>query len=125
MGIIDGGASFGDLDMSSAFERSEHHEQVCRSIPFIFIIMTLRLSLLHRQWVTDLLEQLLGTLIETDKRPFGVAGPTIDGQYILHRCYERCVRFGRNDPLLFAVGLENVFLERDQLCCRWRHRRSP
>src|SRR5258707_11124037 len=35
--------------------------------------------------------------------------PRVDGQHVFHRCYERAVGLRRNDPLLPAMGLENVF----------------
>src|SRR5271165_2680734 len=36
-------------------------------------------------------------------------GPHVNSQHILHRRYEGAIRLGRNDPALFAVGLDNVF----------------
>src|SRR5260370_18630738 len=35
--------------------------------------------------------------------------PQVNSQHILHRRYEGAIRFGRNDPALLAVGLDNVF----------------
>src|ERR1019366_8738107 len=35
--------------------------------------------------------------------------PQVNGQHVLHRRYEGAVRRRRNDPALFAVGLDNVF----------------
>src|SRR5271169_5208251 len=35
--------------------------------------------------------------------------PHVNSQHILHRRYEGAIRLGRNDPALFAVGLDNVF----------------
>src|SRR5258708_26641698 len=35
--------------------------------------------------------------------------PRVDGQHVFHRGYERAVGFRRDDPLLPAMGLENVF----------------
>src|SRR6266478_353934 len=35
--------------------------------------------------------------------------PRVDGQHVFHRGYERAVGFRRDDPLLSAMGLENVF----------------
>src|ERR1700741_2875236 len=39
----------------------------------------------------------------------GIMRPLVDGQHIFHRRYERAVGFRRNDPALFAVGLDNIF----------------
>src|SRR5947207_12782708 len=36
--------------------------------------------------------------------------PQVDGEHIFHRCYEGAVGLRRDDPLLPAMGLENVFL---------------
>ncbi len=33
----------------------------------------------------------------------------VHGQHVFHRGYERAVGLRRNDPLLLAMGLENVF----------------
>ena len=33
----------------------------------------------------------------------------IDGQHVFHRRYERAVDLWRDNPLLSAIGLENVF----------------
>src|SRR3982075_1937003 len=35
--------------------------------------------------------------------------PRVDGQHVFHRGYERAVGLRRDDPLLPAMGLENVF----------------
>src|SRR5215471_6787928 len=34
----------------------------------------------------------------------------IDFQHVFHRCYKGAVRLGWDHPLLFEMGLENVFL---------------
>src|SRR5277367_812257 len=39
----------------------------------------------------------------------GIVRSRVNGEHIFHRRYEGAVRFGRNDPALFAVGLDNVF----------------
>src|SRR5271166_1935847 len=35
--------------------------------------------------------------------------PHVNSQHILHRRYEGAIRLRRDDPALFAVGLDNVF----------------
>ena len=44
------------------------------------------------------------------------------GQLVFHRRYERAVGLRRDNPLLSAMGLENVFLAPARSCCRWRDR---
>src|SRR6266436_3820813 len=39
----------------------------------------------------------------------GIVWPRIHGQHVFHRGYERTVGLRRDDPLLLAMGLENVF----------------
>jgi hypothetical protein len=40
----------------------------------------------------------------------GIMRSLVDGRHSFHRRCERAVRFGRNDPALFVVELDNVFL---------------
>jgi hypothetical protein len=43
--VIDGGVTIGDFDMSPAFQRGEHHEQIGGSIPLILIVVPRRVHL--------------------------------------------------------------------------------
>src|SRR4029077_4942034 len=40
----------------------------------------------------------------------GIARPRVHGQHVFHRRHERAVGLRRDDPLLFQMRLENVFL---------------
>src|SRR5512135_1942417 len=109
MGVIDGRVVLRHLGVSPAFERREHHEYVGGAMALIFVIVTCRLSRFHGEGNPRFLEQLLGGLIQTDKEHLEIARPTINDQHIFQGGYKGRIRLGRNDPLLLAVGLENVF----------------
>jgi hypothetical protein len=79
------------------------------SVALIFIVDALRLPELHRHGRARLLHQLLGRLIETDHRQQRIMRTPIDFEHVLHRGDEGRVRMRRNDPLLLAMGLQDVF----------------
>src|SRR5262245_57991021 len=99
-----------DLDVTPAFERSKHHEEIGGAIALILIIETGRASCFHRDRHARFGNELLRGLVEANQRTIAVAWPRIDGQHVFHRGYERAVGFRRNDPVLAAMGLRRVFL---------------
>jgi hypothetical protein len=103
-------ASLCDLDMAPALQWREQHKQVCRAVALIFVIDTLRLSLFHRQRRPRLGDQLLGGLVQADERHLGIVRLGVDVQHFFHRRYECATCFRRDNPLLFTVRLQRVFL---------------
>ena len=43
------------------------------------------------------------------RRTAPTSGPRVDGQHVFHGGYERAIGLRRDDPLLLAMGPENVF----------------
>src|SRR5882724_36116 len=108
--VIHGGMAICDLDMAPAFERSKHHEEVGGAVALVLVVEPRRTSRFHRDRHARFGNQLLGCLVQANQRAMGIAWPHINGQHVFHRRYERAVGLGRDDPLLPAMGLENVFL---------------
>jgi hypothetical protein len=46
---------------------------------------------------------LLRGLVEAIQRALGIVWPHVDGQHVLHTCYECAVRLRRDDPALAAM----------------------
>src|SRR5215831_5244485 len=67
MCIIDRSASLRDLDMAPTFERREQHEQICRAVALVLVVVACRLSRPYRDRRACLCNKLLGCLIETDQ----------------------------------------------------------
>ena len=110
MGVIHGGVAIGHFDMTPAFERREHHEQIGGPIALVFVIETGRAPGFHRDRRACLGNELLRGLVQANQRAIRIVGPRVDSQHVFHRRYERAVGLGRDDPALAAMGLENVFL---------------
>ena len=109
LGVVDGGVAVGDLDVAPSFQRREHHEEVGHPVSFIFVVVSGRAARRHGDRRAGLGDQLFRCFVQADQRMVGIVRPLVDGQHIFHSRYERAVGFGRNDPALFAVGLDNVF----------------
>ena len=110
MGVIHGGVAIGHFDMTPAFERREHHEQIGGPIALVFVIETGRAPGFHRDRRACLGNELLRGLVQANQRAIRIVGPRVDSQHVFHRRYERAVGLGWDDPALAAMGLENVFL---------------
>ena len=54
--------------------------------------------------------ELLGRLIQANKRPVRIVRPRINIEHLFHRRYECAARLRRDDPLFLAVRLKRVFL---------------
>ena len=109
VGIIDGGVAVGDLDMSPAFQRREHHEQIGDAIAFVFVIVPRWLSKFGRDRRARLDDQLLRGLVEAHERALRIVRSLIDFQHVFHGGDKRSVGFGRDHPLLLEMRFENVF----------------
>src|SRR2546429_2357660 len=96
--------------MAPAFERREHHEQISRTVTLIFVIRPRGLSWLYRNRCTRFGSQLLRGLVQANKRNIWIARPRVHGQHVFHGRHERAVGLRRDDPLLFQMRFENVFL---------------
>src|SRR5471032_3124200 len=102
--------AIGYLDMPPALQWREHHEQVGRSIALVFVIISGRPSWLGRDGNARFGNELLRGLVEADHGTFGVVRPLINVEYVFHRGHERGAGVRGNDPLLFQMRFENVFL---------------
>ena len=68
LGIVNHRSAVSHFDMPPTAERFEKHEEIAGAMPFIFIIIALRRTWLHRQWCTCLANQLFCAFIETNYR---------------------------------------------------------
>src|SRR5437764_10539543 len=100
-----------DLDVAPAFERSTHHEEIGGAVALVLVIETGWASRFHRDRHARFGNELLRGLVEAKQRTIAVAWPRVDGQHVFHSGYERAVGLRRDDPLLAAMGLENVFFK--------------
>src|SRR5215470_3627216 len=82
-----------------------------RTVTLVFVIITRRLSWLHRDRGARFFDKLLRRLVNTNQRIVGIVRSMIDFQHVFHRCYKGAVRLGWDHPLLFEMGLENVFFK--------------
>ena len=76
----------------------------------VLVVVTRRLSRPHRLRCARLGNQLLRGFVEADERERRIMRSRIDVEHILHRCDERRVGLGRNDPIVGQVRFEIVFL---------------
>lgn len=109
VGVVDGGALFGDLDMPPAFKWGEDHEQVGRSVALVFVVVAGRTAWRDGHGGARLDDQLLRGLVEADNRPFRVVWTGVDLQHILHRSDELGVGLRWDHPLPVQVRLKDVF----------------
>src|SRR5215510_11188334 len=77
--VIHGGMAICDLDVTPAFERSKHHEEIGGAIALILIIETCRASCFHRDRHARFGNELLRGLVEANQRTIAVAWPRVDG----------------------------------------------
>src|SRR6516225_8524301 len=110
MCIIDRSAALRDLDMAPTFERREQHEQICRAVALVLVVVACWLSRPYRDWRARLGNKLLGCLIETDQGSRRIMRTRINFENILHRCNKRSIGGGWNHPIFLEVGLDIVFL---------------
>ena len=96
--------------MPPAFERCEHHEEIGRAFALVFVIEPRWPPLFHLDRSARFGNQLLRGLVQANQWHIGIAWPRVHGQYVFHGRHERAVGLRRNDPLLFQMRLENVFL---------------
>ena len=102
--------AIGDLDMAPAFERREQHEEIGGPIAFILVICPRLAPGPRRKRGAGLLDQLLRGFVEADQRAHRIARALIDIQNLLHGRDESGVGVRRDNPLLFQMRFENVFL---------------
>src|SRR5580704_12756312 len=110
MSIIHGGVTIRDFDMPPAFERREHHEEIGRAVALVFVIEPGWPPLFHPDRSAGFGNQLLRGLIQANQRNTGIARSRVHGQHVFHGRHERAVGLRWDDPLLFQMRLENVFL---------------
>src|ERR1700751_3600445 len=111
IGVIDGRVAIRDFHMPPALQRSEHNEEIGPAVTLVFVIITRRLSWLHPDRGARFFYKLLGRLVNTNQRIVGIVRSMIDFQHIFHRSDKGAVRLGWDHPLLFEMGLENVFFK--------------
>ena len=68
---------------------------------YIFVVVTGRLSGLHRNGFAGTLQQLLGRFVKTDGGDIAIARHLVDIEHVFHGGHEGAVLGRRNDPLLF------------------------
>ena len=100
----------GYLGMPSAFQRREQYEQVGGAIAGVIIIVSRGMPWLGRDWHARFGHELLRRLIQADHRDYRIIRSLIDLQHILHGRDEGGVAVRSDDPLLFQMRLERVFL---------------
>ena len=109
MCIIDRSAALRDLDMAPTFERREQHEQICRAVALVLVVVACRLSRPCRDRRARLGNKLLGCLIETDQWSRRIMRTGINFENVLHRCNKRSIGGGWNHPIFLKVRLDIVF----------------
>ena len=108
--VIDRGVAVGHLDVTPAFQRREHHEQIGDPIAFVFVIVARLASGRGGNGSARFLDHLLRRLVETHQRALRIMGALIDVQHVFHGGDEGRVGLGRDHPLLLEMRLEHVFL---------------
>ena len=108
--IVDGGVTVGDLDVTPAFQRREHHEQMGHAIALVFVIVARFASGRRGNGSARLDDHLLRGLVETHHRAPRIMRSLIDFQHVFHIGDEASAGLRRDYPLLFEMRLENVFL---------------
>ena len=124
VGIIDGGAAVGDLDMPPAFQRREHHEQIGDAIPrSVFVIVARWLSRFGGDRRTRLDDQLLRGFVEAHERALRIVRSLINSRTssmvatnttlasggITHCCLRCGLRvFFERPPHRVVAGADNV-----------------
>src|SRR6202158_6013598 len=106
---IHGGVAIGHFNMAPAFQGCEQHEQIRRSVAFVFIIITRDTPRFRWDRHAGFGDQLLRRLIQTYQGALWIVGLVINLQHIFHVRHERRICLRRNDKLLVQVRLENVF----------------
>src|SRR6516162_1352457 len=109
MCIIDRSAALRDLDMAPTFEGREQHEQICRAVALVLVVVACRLSRPYGDRRARLGNELLGCLIETDQWSRRIMRTRINLKNILHRCNKRSIGGGWNHPIFFKMRLDVVF----------------
>src|SRR6516165_8413679 len=109
MCIIDRSAAPRDLDMAPTFERREQHEQICRAVALVLVVVACRLSRPHRDRRARLGNKLLGCLIETDQWSRRIMRTGINFENILHRCNKRSMAVGGITQYSLRCGLVSFF----------------
>src|SRR6187401_1421379 len=124
VGVIHRRVALRDRDVPPAVERREQHEDIGGSVAFVLVIGPRRVPGPDRDRHARFLDQLFGGLVQTDQRAGRIVRTVIDFQHLFHRRDEGGVSVRWDDPLIFQMRFEKVFLTPARSCCRWRVRRS-
>src|SRR6202043_150371 len=84
--------------------------QVGGPVALVLVIETGWAARFHRDRLPRFGNELLLGFVHANQRIIGIAWPRVNGQHVFHGGYERAVGLRRDDPLLSAMRLENVFL---------------
>src|SRR5260370_7082785 len=76
-GIIDGGVAVGDFDVSPAFKRRKHHEEIGGSISFVFVIEAGLAALFYFYSHSRFANHLLWGLVPTKQKTTTIAYTTL------------------------------------------------
>src|ERR1700719_1762819 len=96
--------------MPPAFERREHHEEIGRAVALVFVIEPGGPPRFHLGRSPRFGDQLFRGLVQANQRNIGGSPPRGHGQHLFPSRHERAGGLRRDDPLLFQMRLENVFL---------------
>src|SRR6266699_231242 len=105
---IDFGPSRLDFKMSPSQLRFQQQEQATGALPLVLRVEALWLTGLHRQRVTDFIEQLIGALIEAHLGRSGIRRARIQIQHVFHPPDES-TPYPWNAPLLLLPRFKPFF----------------
>jgi hypothetical protein len=95
---------------SETSQRLGEHKNLCCTVPFILIIITLRLSGCCFNRIMFLFNKLNRLFIHADYRNRRIERLTVNFKNIFHICHKRGILLRRNYPLPAEMGPEFVFL---------------
>src|ERR1035437_5034886 len=104
------GALVGDFDKAHSHQRLKEHKQVCDPFPLGFVILSLGLTRLNRNGVSQIGQQLFTGFIHTHLRSVWIIWLGIHLQNVFHVTDKGCAGLGRNAPFFFQPRLKFVFL---------------
>mgnify|MGYP001081886848 CR=1 FL=1 len=108
-GIVDGRAALGYCYVPKTGFGFNQHKQVGSAIANVFVVFSLRFTLLDWQSSADFLMQLLALFVQTHYWPSRVQGFFVEFEYIFHGGYKGGIYF-RQAPMLTLPRFQIVFL---------------
>jgi hypothetical protein len=109
MGVINGGASVCDCDLSPSLKRSKAHEEIGSAVALIFKVVAFGGAGFLGNGSSRLVDQLLRGLIKADERIIFLFRRGVQLQHFFHLTDKFCTLFRWNHPTFFLPRLEFVF----------------